>query len=355
MSSGERDRNSSVRGRVAGAAAVGVGAALAAAWVAQHRVVRKSVEEARRGLEEEGLVVPHDVVDLEVRTDDGAHIHVTERGTGPVLLLLHGLAMTSDIWVHQFSDLAERHRVIAVDLRGHGRSVAGADGFAAPADFGSDYGAPALARMAADVRRVIDVLDLDDALLVGHSMGGMVALLAVHHMGPAVTAKRLRGLALVSTSAGPVASGPISARLARVGAPVSSVLTSAVERISTSRLQSDDARWWISRMGFGPEPVPAQVQFVEQLHHSLPAGVLTDLLPSLTAFDMWKALIDIDVPTLVVVGTRDRLTGLHHARRMAGALPHAQMVELPRCGHVPMLERRREFSHLLEEFVAKLG
>jgi pimeloyl-ACP methyl ester carboxylesterase len=57
----------------------------------------------------------------------------------------------------------------------------------------------------------------------------------------------------------------------------------------------------------------------------------------------------------VVVGSHDRLTPPRHAVRTAGALAHSELVELPRCGHMPMVERRREFARLLEEFAAKLG
>ena len=72
-------------------------------------------------------------------------------------------------------------------------------------------------------------------------------------------------------------------------------------------------------------------------------------------FDVSQAIGTIDVPVLVVVGSHDRLTPPRHARRTAAALAQAQLVELPRCGHMPMLERRREFSRLLDEFASKVG
>ena len=337
---------------VGGAAGLAVAGGLAAAWVAQHRAVRRGLQSAAEGAQVEELVMPADVDRTVVETPDGTHIHVAMRGSGSPLLLLHGLALSSDLWVHQFSDLADHQRVVAPDLRGHGRSDVGSGGFDAPTTDAD--AAPAVARMADDVRVVVERLDLRDALLVGHSMGGMVALELVHSLGPVWCARHLRGLVLVDTTAGPV-SGSAPSFVARIGSRVAGPLTGAVDRLSTSRLRSDDVRWWISRMGFGPEAVPAQVQFVERLHHALGPGMLRQLVPSLTLFDRWAALFTIELPTLVVVGSRDRLTGTDQARRMADRLPHAQSVELPRCGHMPMRERRREFSHLLEEFAAKLG
>jgi predicted alpha/beta-fold hydrolase len=154
------------RGRmrwVMGAAALGAAAAASAGWVVQHRRVRHALGEAEAGAADEGLVLPRDLVHHEVVTDDGARLHVVERGSGPAIVLLHGLMLSSGLWVHQLSDLAERHRIIALDQRGHGRSTTG----------DRNVGVETLAD---DVRSVLHALDVRQCLLVGHSMGGMVAL-----------------------------------------------------------------------------------------------------------------------------------------------------------------------------------
>jgi pimeloyl-ACP methyl ester carboxylesterase len=62
----------------------------------------------------------------------------------------------------------------------------------------------------------------------------------------------------------------------------------------------------------------------------------------------------MDLPALVLVGSHDHLTPPRHAWRTAAAQPRAELVELPRCGHMPMLERRREFGRLVDEFSAKV-
>jgi pimeloyl-ACP methyl ester carboxylesterase len=341
---------------------------LTAAWVAQHRAVQRAAEAARRGEQDEGLELPGDLVHHDVTVGDGGTVHVVERGSGPVLLLLHGFMLCSDVWVHQLTDLTARHRVVAVDLRGHGRSMAGPAGFRAPGETGdpaeltevapmavAGEGAPAVVRLAADVRAVVAALDLRDALLVGHSMGGMVALQLLAAMDDDERHRRFRGVALVSTTAGPYATMPGWSRLARTMAPLSSRALLLAERVGATSLPAEDLRWWLTRLGFGPEAAPAQVRFVEQLHAGAPQGTLAGLIPSLALFDLSARLDDIDLPALVVVGSRDRLTSLRHARRMVEALPRAELVELPRCGHMPMLERRHEFSRLLEEFCAKVA
>ncbi|HZU79116.1 MAG TPA: alpha/beta hydrolase [Acidimicrobiales bacterium] len=365
-SSGRRRDDAAVRTWVARGVAAGTAVGLVAAWATQHRLVRRAVAAGDEGAPAEGLVLPGDLRRHDVATPDGGSIHVVERGRGPALLLLHGLMLTSDTWVHQFTDLADRHRVVAVDLRGHGRSVPGTAGFRAPGegrepDLGESVsvaaagrGAPAMVRMADDVRAVVEALDLRDCLLVGHSMGGMVALQLLQTMAADERRRRFSGVVLVSTSAGPFVTLPGWSAVAATAGAVSARAVLVAERAGASRLPSEDLRWWVSRLGFGPEPVPAQVRFVEQMHRGTPEGTLSQLVPSFTVFDLSAGMADVDVPALVVVGSKDRLLNVRHARRMAGALPRAELVELPRCGHMPMLERRHEFSRLLDEFSAKV-
>jgi 3-oxoadipate enol-lactonase len=105
-----------------------------------------------------------------------------QEGSGLPVVLLHGLADTHDLWRHQLSDLAASYRVIAVDLRGHGRSPFPGGEFT-------------LSDLAEDVLRTLDSLGVERAAVVGLSMGGGVAqTLAIEHP------QRVVGLGLVSTS-----------------------------------------------------------------------------------------------------------------------------------------------------------
>ena len=331
------------RGRMVGAAAGLAGAgALAAGWVAQHRRVGQALDAADAAAATEGLVMPSDVVHRQLAVDDGAVIHVAERGEGTPLVLVHGFMSSSAIWVHQFTDLTARHRVVAVDLRGHGRSSVGDEG-------------TGVARMAEDVRQVMEALDLRRALVVGHSMGGMVVLRLVHDLPAEERQRRIDGLAVVSSAAGPFLSAPGSKTTSRVVLPAWSQLVLAADRAGMWARPARDLRWWAARLSFGAEADPAHVRYIEELSRPVSAATFTRLLPELAALDLSGGLAEIEVPVLVVVGSRDRLTPPRHARRLADALAQAQLVELPRCGHTPMLERRHEFSRLLDEFSAKLA
>ncbi len=312
-----------------------------AAWALQHRAVTRSTATAQE-MAAEGLTLPDDLRHHFVDVEDGGRIHVVERGQGPALVLLHGIMLSSALWVHQLRDLSDHHRVIAIDLRGHGQSLPGTNGSLFHA-------------LAADVRAVLAALDVEHAVVVGHSMGGMVALQLAVDLPLEERRLRIAGMVLTSTTAGPFTSVPGFAGVARITGPVTARALLIGERFGAKALPSRDLRWWVTRLGFGADAPAAQVRFVEAMHRSTPSRTLADLVASLATFDLSARIGTLDLPVLVVVGSHDKLTPPRHARRMAAALPEAQLVELPRCGHMPMLERRHEFSRLLDEFTAKIS
>jgi pimeloyl-ACP methyl ester carboxylesterase len=332
------------RGRRRGrAVALSAGAATVAAvagWALQHRAVSRSSVTAQE-MVAEGLTLPDDLRHHFVDVSDGGRIHVVERGQGPPLVLLHGIMLSSALWVHQLRDLAEHHRVIAIDLRGHGQSLPGSTG-------------SGIQTLAADVAAVFDALAIEHAVVVGHSMGGMVALQLATSLSVVERRQQIAGIVLTSTTAGPFATVPGFTGVARVTGPVTARALLMGERFGAKALPSRDLRWWVTRLGFGAEAPAAQVRFVEAMHRGTPSRTLADLIGSLATFDLSSTLGTLDLPVLVVVGSHDKLTAPRLARRMAAALPEATLIELPRCGHMPMLERRHEFSRIVDEFTAKI-
>ncbi len=94
----------------------------------------------------------------QVETSDGVSLHYREAGSGPTLLMIPGWSQTAEQFKHQITGLSQSHRVIALDMRGHGRSAKPDHGYR-------------ISRLAKDVHDVIEALDLEDVAILGHSMG----------------------------------------------------------------------------------------------------------------------------------------------------------------------------------------
>ncbi|MBX3287294.1 MAG: alpha/beta fold hydrolase, partial [Actinobacteria bacterium] len=121
---------------VLGATAVGIGAAAAGLYRATHPKEARGLPPAPGGrrppVDDSLLDLPPGVVHHHLPTPDGGSIHAIELGSGRPLVLLHGVTLRADVWAPQFHQLADRFRVVAVDLRGHGESTAGSAGYGIP-------------------------------------------------------------------------------------------------------------------------------------------------------------------------------------------------------------------------------
>ncbi|MGH8980760.1 MAG: alpha/beta fold hydrolase, partial [Acidimicrobiales bacterium] len=172
------------RGTVAGTMLAAAGAA---GYVAERAVARRWRAPAG-AIAAAGRTMPADIRHHFVETSDGGRIHVTERGEGQPVVFLHGITLGVATWAPEFRAFGGRS--VAIAFRGHGQSRAGRDGYS----FG---------RLGADVLEVLEAIGVEDAVLVGHSMGGMVAqLLAADR--PAELSRVVRRLVLVATSPGSV-------------------------------------------------------------------------------------------------------------------------------------------------------
>lgn len=317
--------------RAVALAAAGVAAGYAAERLLlgreRHRPDPAALEEFR---------LPDDMLRRDVPMSDGGSLRVAEAGAGTPLVMLHGVALSSLTWHYQLADLSDRYRVLAVDHRGHGESRAG----------GGDW---TIRRLALDLRELLDALDLRNAVVVGHSMGGMVALqLAVDW--PEIVHDRVAGMVLMSSSAGPVhrlaAYDALTRRFAR---PAATGLRLA-ERVPGGPFRESDLTYLMFRLGFGSHPSPTHIEMNRMMTASNPVSGWAELMSGVLSFDVEDELPRIDTPTLVIVGSRDLLTPLPQARLMVRDLPHARLEVLEGAGHMPMLERRFEVDALLDQF-----
>ena len=281
------------------------------------------------------FAMPEGVVEGDVTTPDGGTIHYAEKGQGRPLVLLHGVTLRHDVWAPQFHQLSDRYRVVSVDLRGHGRSEVGSLGLGLP-------------RLATDVATLLEALDLRDAVLVGHSMGGMTVMrFCGDH--PDVLAERVAAVALVAT-AGHQAVPPYMEGLAR------RVLASGRARIErganlpTRKLVTRPA----VRTVFGDRPHHRAIDIVHEMTTSLDDANLIESLLGIVEHDARDALRATRTPSVVVVGTRDILTPVPAGRAIARTMPGSEFVVLPRAGHQLMQERPDELAELIDALVARV-
>ncbi len=319
---------------------VGVLAATAAGVALQGRreVARLARTHAPGPEGDDIFKLPADVQHHEIPTPDGGTIHYVERGKGRPLVLLHGWTQRDDIWSPQLRELADRYRVIAADLRGHGRSEAGTDG----------YG---LAMLAADLRTLLETLDLHDALVVGHSMGGMTVLrFCVDH--PDVLAERVAGIGLVATAAVAPMPAPVAALVSKPGQRLVKRLEEG-RKVPQYGFKDNAFSTLVARFAYGKEPPGAAVAVTREMLESVPpAGLMTSMI-KIMEYDTREALADVDVPSFVVVGTRDGLTPPPNARLIAELLPGCELHELKSAGHQIMQERPGELAQLIDQLAAR--
>ncbi|MGN6413836.1 alpha/beta fold hydrolase [Flexivirga sp.] len=324
-----------------GVAAAGVATA---AGLATDRVVR-----ARRArpdpagvlddpeLEQRGtVVVADDGVPLYVEIDEPADPATgSAKDLATTVLLVHGYAHSHAIWAQQRRVIHEAgYRVVCPDLRGHGRSGEGDD---------TTY---TIAQLGRDLATVIEQTTPEGHLvLVGHSMGGM-ALMALAEQHPQLIRDRVVGVALVGTSAGGLSE--VNFGLGKqLGGVVHRLGPAAVARVDRRQDVFNAARLLgrnvesalVHRYSFGG-PVPKDVvREVAEMIFGTRLHVIGAFLPTLMEHDRIEALAAFEgVETLIVHGTRDRMTPIAHGERLATTLPGAELVAVHGAGHVLPLE-----------------
>jgi pimeloyl-ACP methyl ester carboxylesterase len=258
-------------------------------------------------------------------TIEGTRIRYIDAGRGPAVLFLHGLGASMYAWRKNLAPtLGAGFRVIALDHRGFGFSDKPPTG----------YDNAAYARLTV---ALLDSLHLADAVLVGHSMGGAIAVeVALEH--PA----RVRGLVLIG-SAGWGAREPIIFRVGRW--PVLGPLVLALRgRGLTERLLKST---YLDPRKVSPADVDqyyapvAEPDYGRALH-----GVLREF-----HFDGLVGRVDrVAAPTLVLWGEADRWVPIALGRRLAASIPHAAFLTVP-AGHAVQEEAPDEVNHLLIRFL----
>jgi 3-oxoadipate enol-lactonase len=266
---------------------------------------------------------------MRVTMDDGVALVVTDTGSGPALLLVHGFGGAKEDFSDHVGALAARHRVVTFDHRGHGESDK-------PPDV-ADY---SLDRMAADVLGVADSLGLDGFRLLGHSMGGMVARRVV-----LARPARIEALVLMDTSPGPVPG--LDADLVELAAEIALNEGKDVLKPMLDEAGTLDTPAYLRVLA----ERPGYREFGERKWDAL-SGVMWATMAREIVHqpDQLALLAGVRCPTLVIVGEQDE-SFVTPSHEMAAVIPGAELVVVQNAGHSPQFENATEWFTAVDGFL----
>ena len=244
-------------------------------------------------------------------------------GAGTPVVLLHPFPAHHEFWLPVAETLSTRYRVILPDLRGHGESSVG-------------EGPATMEKHAADIARVMDDANLGRAPLVGVSIGGYVLFeFWRKHRG------RVAALALCNTKA--PADGP-EARAGRLQA-ANDVLERGTEPFFESMIPKLMGR---TTRETRPDLVEGALRMMRKMSKENVAQVQRGMAARPDSIETLKT---INVPTLLVTGDEDLMTGVNEAELMRSHIANSQLRVIPKAGHYSPWEQPQDAAKLLRQFL----
>lgn len=251
---------------------------------------------------------------------NGVELAYHDEGAGQPLLLVHAFPLSSVMWTRQIAGFAPHWRVIAPDLRGFGESA------------GAGPGA-SLDQHADDLAALLEHLGIAQATVAGLSMGGYItfALWRRHRA-------RIARLILADTRAG------ADTDEGRQGRQKNARL---VEEQGSGAL----AEQMLPKLLAANAPTPLRDEVRQLIEANQPAGLAAALHAMAARPDSTPQLAEIDVPTLVIVGSEDALTPPAESQALHAGIAGSRLVEIPGAGHLSSLENPEAFNAAVDDFL----
>lgn len=251
-------------------------------------------------------------------TRDGVRLFYTDQGAGdPALLFVHGWCCDSTNWGAQVRAFRRKHRVVTIDLRGHGRSSKPEQSYT-------------MDGFCEDLEWLIGELDLREPVLVGHSMGGLIALILARRQ------KRVfRGLVMVDATL------HVAMSRAEIDGLLQGVAGPAYRQVAQQLI---DTRF------FRPtSPEPMRAELTERLLRT-PQHVLAPALHSVAA-EMRPSPVALDMPSLFIDAGRT----LDELKLVEQAIPGVEIARTNGAGHFNMIEAPEQVNAMLQTFLDQLA
>jgi len=266
-----------------------------------------------------------------IEVEPNVRLHVTDAGEGRPIVLIHGWPLSDEMYEYQYNDLInKKFRVIGITLRGFGKSD-------------KPYGTYDYDMHAADVKMVLDTLEIEDAVLVGFSMGGAIAIRFVSNYDGAHISK----LALVAAAA------PIWTQ--RKDFPYNlpkSVVDELIELNYKDRpkLLSDFAKIFSATETSLNEGIGG---WLNGICLSASSYATAQCLIALRDTDLRSDLVKIGIPTVIMHGKKDKICSFDLAERINAGIAHSQIIPFENSGHSLFLEETKKFNAELIKFAGE--
>ncbi len=282
-----------------------------------------------------------------LRRPDGSELQVEFYGLAdaPPMILTHGWGLDSAEWNYLKRELTDHFRVIVWDEQGLGRSTQPAN---------RDY---TLENFARNLEAVLGLAGDKPAVLLGHSIGGMITL-TFCQLFPAALGSRVQGLVLTHTTpTDPVRTTSGSALLTAIEKPVlvplmhlTILLSPLVWLMNWLSYRNGTMHLSTKRSSFGGTETWEQIDFATRFQPKASPAVLARGMLGMMRYDATATLPQIPIPTLVVAGDRDSTTKPEASEAMRAAIPAARLKTLSPAKHLGLIEHHTEYAAMVREF-----
>ena len=266
-----------------------------------------------------------------IEVESNVHLHVTDMGEGRPIVLIPGWPLSDEMYEYQYNDLINKNfRVIGITLRGFGKSD-------------KPYGSYNYDVHALDIKKVLDKLDIEDAVLVGFSMGGAIVIQYVSAYNGARVAK----LVLCGAAA------PIWTQ--RNDFPYNLTKSAVDDLIALNykdrpKLLSDFAKIFSASETSLNEGIG---NWLNGICLSASSYATAECLIALRDTDLRSDLLNITIPTLIMHGQKDKVCSFELAEQMRAGIKNSHLVIFEKSGHSLFLEETHKFNSELIKFAGK--
>ena len=282
-----------------------------------------------------------------LRRPDGSELQIEFYGPedGTPIVLTHGWGLNSREWNYLKRDLSDRFRLIVWDEPGLGKSTPPTN---------RDY---SLENLARDLEAVLALAGDKPAILLGHSIGGMITL-TFCRLFPSALGSRVVGLVLTHTTpTNPVRTTSGAAFYTAIEKPVlmplmylTIALSPLVWLMNWLSYLNGSAHLMNKLSSFGGTETWEHIDFATKFQPQASPAVLARGMLGMMRYDATKTLAAISVPTLVVAGDRDSTTKPEASERICASVPGARLITLTPAKHLGLIEHHTRYAEVVGEF-----